>query len=479
MTDIQVINAMNQSVINKITEFKNKEIKKADLNNFMFANLSYILKKTAKIKSKNEKIKKEQNIEIKNSLSKIKSINGKINFDSNELENKSVMKKVLNPTLEVYIPLSEISYSTELKLSKDMKDNNKFSGNSIMIEEEQKEKENDDKELYFEEAPITFNKFSNFRDKYIFGEKYLNINKDNFLNLINQYDDDLMTNKDDNEQYNTNLFYELINSFDEEDKVDLGFDDINSDIDKFKSDFYLDDIFNRISNKSKRNSYENYICLSSASDSTSFGSNSGSFVGNHCISKSIYEDEFANYMSFDSFKKNTKEMSLEYLRYMLIIYANTISKSNKWFYCEKKMFINLIKSFLLKIGISSKKLFEKISQKIINYSNKEKKNICSFENFLKCFNLILKLDDENEVLKYKFLIALSRVGDEDINVKHVNIFIQLLKGEAVYDSELWDNLKKNIVQKYDKIYSNEPGNNFRFDKMMICIETFFDKNFKK
>ena len=35
-----------------------------------------------------------------------------------------------------------------------------------MIEEEQKEKENDDKEIYFEEAPITFNKFSNFRDKY-------------------------------------------------------------------------------------------------------------------------------------------------------------------------------------------------------------------------------------------------------------------------------------------------------------------------
>ena len=68
MTDIQVINAMNQSVINKITEFKNKEIKKADLNNFMFANLSYILKKTAKIKSKNEKIKKDQNIEIKNAL---------------------------------------------------------------------------------------------------------------------------------------------------------------------------------------------------------------------------------------------------------------------------------------------------------------------------------------------------------------------------------------------------------------------------
>ena len=44
MTDIQIMNAMNKSVIGKITEFKNKEIKKDDLNHFMFINLSYILK---------------------------------------------------------------------------------------------------------------------------------------------------------------------------------------------------------------------------------------------------------------------------------------------------------------------------------------------------------------------------------------------------------------------------------------------------
>ena len=47
---------MNKSVINKITEFKNKELKKEELNKYMFINLSYILSKTAKIKSKNEKI---------------------------------------------------------------------------------------------------------------------------------------------------------------------------------------------------------------------------------------------------------------------------------------------------------------------------------------------------------------------------------------------------------------------------------------
>ena len=45
MSEIQIINAMNQSVINKLTEFKNKQIKKEDLNQFMLVNMCYILKK--------------------------------------------------------------------------------------------------------------------------------------------------------------------------------------------------------------------------------------------------------------------------------------------------------------------------------------------------------------------------------------------------------------------------------------------------
>ena len=159
-------------------------------------------------------------------------------------------------------------------------------------------------------------------------------------------------------------------------------------------------------------------------------------------------------------------MSIEYLRYMLLLYSNFITKSKKWFFCEKKMFFNLIKSLLLKIGFSSKKLYEKLSQNIINNSNKEKDNIISFENFLKSFDLILKLKEENNVLKYKFLMTLISFGEEEINVKHVNIFMKLLKSEGVYDNDLWNDLNKRLVQRYDVVYSNEPGNNFRFDKMI-------------
>ena len=480
MTEIQIINAMNQSVINKITEFKNKEIKKDDLNLYMFINLNYILKEATKIKIKNEKIKKEQDIEIKKSLSNIKSYNGKFIFNSEEIQNKPVMKKLLNPTLEIYIPLSEISYTTEMQLCNDKTGKSKFNESFLLKNNEELDYENDneEKEIQFEEAPITFIKFGLECDKYNNGENKHNFVNDKFIDSINQLDEDIITKKEDDDQYNTNLFYELINSFDDDDNKDLDNNDgINLDFKKIKSSFYLDDIYNRKS--VKRNSYENYRNMSSISDSTSYISNSRSYVENNIMNREFYDNEFSNYLSFEAYKKNIKLMSIDYLRYMLVVYSNTISKSKKWFYMEHKMFLNLIKSFILKIGISSKKLYEKIYQSLSLNSEKDKNIICSFENFLKSFSIILKLKEDNNVLKYKFIMSLFRIGEEDINVKHVNIFMQLIKGEAVYDFDLWDELNRGLVQRYDNIYPNDSGNNFKFDKMLICLESFFDKTGKK
>ena len=132
MTDIQIMNAMNKSVIGKITEFKNKEIKKDDLNHFMFINLSYILKQKKRIQTKNDKIKKQQNIEINKTLSKIKTYNGNFTFNSDELENKPIMKKLVNPCLDTYIPLSEISYTTEMKLYKDKTGKTRFNESFLL-----------------------------------------------------------------------------------------------------------------------------------------------------------------------------------------------------------------------------------------------------------------------------------------------------------------------------------------------------------
>ena len=260
MTEIQIINAMNQSVMNKLTEFKNKELKKDELNKFMLINLSYILKKTKEIKTKTEKIKKEQDIEINKSLSKIKSYTEKFVFNQEELENKPIMKKMINQTLEVYIPLSEISYTTEINLYNEKSGKSKFNESILFKHREEKDSESDEKEIQFEEAPITFIKFTNDQEKIKYKDNYLNHVNDNFIDLINKYDEDIIPKKDDNDQYNTNLFYELINSFDEGDKEDLDNNCINLDFKEIKSTFYLDEIYNRKSYK--RNSNENYITTS-------------------------------------------------------------------------------------------------------------------------------------------------------------------------------------------------------------------------
>ena len=479
MTDILIMNAMNSSVIGKITQFKNSEIKKEDLNRFMLINLSYILHKKEKIQIKNDKIKKEQNIEIQNTLSKIKSYNGNFIFNSDELKNKPIMKKLVNPCLDNYIPMSEISYTTEIKLNKDKSGKNKFNESFLLKYEDKNDSENEEKEINFEEAPITFNKFNNERNKFNYGTNYKKLVCDNFVQLINKSDEEIISKKESTDDYSSNLFYELINSFDEGDKEDLDNDDIIFDFKKFKSSFYLDDIFNRKS--VKRNSYENYRNLSAGSKSTSIGSSSHSVGGAQLVNREIYENEFSSYMPYDAFKKNVSKMSVDYLRYMLVIYSNNLSKSKKSFYMEDKMFVNLIKAFLLKIGISYKKIYEKVLQiMIINNKEKEKDKtgICSFEKFLKGFAQILNLKDENKIIKYKFILSIFRLKDENINVKHINIFMQLIKGELLFDVDLWDDLNRWLVQRYDKIYFNDTDNNFKFDKLLICLETFFDKNGK-
>ena len=484
MTEIQVMNSMNQSIISKITEFKNKEIKKDDLNKFMLLNLCHILKTTNKIKSKNEIIQKKQDIEIKKSLSKIKSCLGVINYNSKELESKKIMKKLQNPTLESYIPISEISYSTEIQFYKKDSDKCNFNESLLFKKKEKKESENEEKEIDFEEPPIIYLKHINNVKNLQKEKNSLNLinsinniniiknSEDDLIELINKDDDDLFNKEENENQYKNILFYELENYFDEDNKDYLCNDDnIELDFKKIESLFYLDDIFLN-QRLSRRNSSDIYNNMSSLSGSTSFGSRNTSGAE---INKEIYQNEFINFMSLDFFKKICEQMSIDYLRYMLVVYSNAVSSSKRCFYCEDKMFMNIMKSFILKIGISSKKLYEKIIQNLLSNINNSKDKMCSFENFVKSFSSILK-SKEDTILKYIFIISLFRYGEEeDINVKHINIFLQLIRGKMIYNADIYDEFHHNLIKRYDRIYSYDISNNFKFGKILICLESFFDK----
>ena len=469
-----MINSMNQSIIKKLIDFKNKEIKKDDLNKYMLANLCHILKTTTKIKEKNKEIQKQQYIEVKKSISKIKSYHGVINYSSKDLESKPIMQKLLNPTLDCYMPVSEISFSTEIQFYKKDSDKCNFNESLLFKRTKKKEKENEEQEIEFEEPPILFIKTEKNLIKLKNDATTLKTRRNELFDLIEKDDNELFLKEDNDDQNNNVIFFELMNSFDEDNKEEIennNKEDIVLDFKKIESSFYLDDIFTN-QRISKRNSFDLYNNVSSGSNSTSFGSRANSNGESKLsINKELYNNEFTSYMSFECFNKYCQQMSIDYLRYMLVVYSNILNNSKKFIFCEGQKFNNMMKSFILKIGISSKKTYEKIIQPLIN----NKDDICNFEEFVKIFSHVLKLKDENSVLKYKFIMSLFRFVEEDINVKHLNIFFQLIKGKMLYDSELYDDLNRNLIQRYDRIYYNEVGNNFKFRNILLILETFFDK----
>ena len=129
-----------------------------------------------------------------------------------------------------------------------------------------------------------------------------------------------------------------------------------------------------------------------------------------------------------------------------------------------------MKSFLLKIGLINKKYYEEIvnSLSFIKILNS------NFEIFIKAFSKILKYKDENQIHKYKLLLYLLKPGDEEeINIKHINCFMQLIKGKYVYDEEICEDIIHNLISKYNKIYCEEASINFNFRKILIILESFF------
>ena len=99
----------------------------------------------------------------------------------------------------------------------------------------------------------------------------------------------------------------------------------------------------------------------------------------------IYESEFKNHLSNKIFDYYSKQMHITYLRRLLDIYLQIKNKSNLASFCEERMFLNLTKMYLLKIGISDKKIYEDTLRNLVYKGEK-----CDFESFLNCFLKILK-----------------------------------------------------------------------------------------
>ena len=182
------------------------------------------------------------------------------------------------------------------------------------------------------------------------------------------------------------------------------------------------------------------------------------------------EVEFEPFLNKKTLKNYLEEMNDNYLRYMLFHYQRVKRISNDIFICEEKMFLNLIKVFILEIGISDRKIYEDTLRNLVY-----KKNNYDFENFLSCFMKILKLREDNCILKYKFLLYVTRMGEERLlNRQHLKKFFELIKCKRVYDEELCEDITENLILKYASIYPGEKYLMFPLERIMLVLETFFD-----
>ena len=163
-------------------------------------------------------------------------------------------------------------------------------------------------------------------------------------------------------------------------------------------------------------------------------------------------------------------MSNLYLRKMLDNYTKIKTISDKTLYCEDKMFLNLTKIFLLKNGISEKKIYEDTLRNLVYKGNK-----CNFESFLSCFLKILKLSDDYSIIKFKFLLYLFLdENSEEINLNQLKQYYnEMLLNKLIYDEDICNDIAENLISKYNNLYK---GNNnvFIVRNLLFVIESFFE-----
>ena len=182
-------------------------------------------------------------------------------------------------------------------------------------------------------------------------------------------------------------------------------------------------------------------------------------------------------------KKYLKKMSENYILIIHKKYLEFISKcrfARNIFLDEimtKKLFVQLFKSFLLKIGVNNRKIYEKILKNQI-FSNK----LLTFDQFIQSFDTII-FDNENENLKAKFSFIfniLPHYDDNDfLNVKKIELFFDLLGCSCIYIQDLCEDLGDKLIPRYNAVYKMDEEDNvisgkYRFRKMKIILESFLD-----
>ena len=465
MTDLEIFYNLTKNLTKNLILFKNNEISKNKLNSSMFIIMSLLLKLKKNLNIKNKEIMKIHKIALNFLLEKeseklkrieeIKTINrNKKIFDKkfeieilNEISEEEIMQKnklsnLINPTLDFYIPFNILSLDYEYDFN-----NNSINNSNNEINNNSNE-ENNNKFSNFEEFPFQKSNFSE-EEKNSFILDLLNLNN--------------IENEDFNNNNNNFLQNENLNSISFTDKKIE-----SSNINIISEENYFNNNNNNsiINRKNNSNEIENINEFKEINeDIEKFNSNLMSKIE----IQNLYKNEFKNILSEKIFNYYINYMNFDYLKYMLVIYTKIKNKSMLMFMCEDKMFVNLIKIFILHVGISDKKTYEDILRNLVYKTN------ISFENFLEIFLKILKMNEEFLINKMKFLLCLIDYDEKNIiQLKQLFIFFNFLKTKLLFDNEIYNDITNNLIPRYKILYPNFNGKTFNLKKIFIILETFFE-----
>ena len=175
-------------------------------------------------------------------------------------------------------------------------------------------------------------------------------------------------------------------------------------------------------------------------------------------------------------------------QYIFLMYDKYKVISKKWDEAKsflndkivlKKLFIQLLKKYILFIGISSKKFYERLIKFEIH--SKEKFN---FEHFMNIFDIIIT-ENNRENLRYKFLLLLDLIkknddNEENVDEKQMNNFFDLIGCEQVYINNFCEILGERLILRYKAIYNNpniDKNTNdktFNYRKIKTIMGSFLD-----
>ena len=503
------VDAISFNIIDNLTRYKNKELSNSELTTRLLSNLSLILTQENKFQKKLSTKKKDKNKNT--SLTKKNYLdNYDIIIPTNRITCLQKITLITKYKIKTFlqIPINQKIESAFLSSGRDFGDSNalsknysnaqrdnesSYNGSSVDLISSQKlssksihmknsSSKNDESEEEYSLVSHNYNK-DNFEDNVLINFNMNNIPLFENYEGLNEYIECPLINRESlNKKYNDfiSIFNNIENIIDSYDNnilnneiIDNSISKVNFDLDDnyfnhiIMDDFYINNYYQNSTNSSN--------CYSPVKIRNKNDANKFKNIGNN-KKKEILPKKIKN--------KYMEKMNDKYIKLLYKIYMNMISRCDKakcYFIDDimvKKLFLQLFKKFLLEIGISPKRNYEKIL-KIQIFNNKP----LSFEQFIQCFDLILNEEDNTGFkVKCTFLFNLlpHESGDDFISKRKINIFFELISCELVFIQDFYEILVDRLILRYNAIYNKDEESNiiegkYRFRKMRIILESFFDE----